>query len=292
MTQQSNPGPVPAARPANENPPEITPDIIDAPLPFPGASGAGIRVAIIDSGVNPRHPHIVSCAGGVGIGNSAADPSANDSPANVVENAGIENAPSPLPYDDFLGHGTAVTAAIQEKAPGAEYYAVKLFDRSLSTSIDLLTEAIEWALDQRMDVINLSLGTRNANHIARMEPLVKRALEQGAILVSARESDGHLCYPGSLPGVLSVGLDWEIDRNRFRIEDSDSASVFYASGYPRSLPNMPRRRNLHGISFAVANMSGMLIRACEVVRAQGAAPTLDAVSATLRAELERLAHEA
>ena len=47
--------------------------------------------------------------------------------------------------------------------------------------------------------------------------------------------------------------------------------VYVASGYPRSLPGVPRERNLHGISFAVANMTGFVARACEASQAAGAA---------------------
>src|SRR5258707_12653633 len=89
---------------------EAVPDV-EGPIPFPNSSGRGVRVAVIDSGVNDNHPHISSVAGGVAIG---LDPTADSSS-----------------YLDVLGHGTAVMAAIQEKAPAAEYFAVKLFHDSL-----------------------------------------------------------------------------------------------------------------------------------------------------------------
>jgi len=109
---------------------------------------------------------------------------------------------------DVLGHGTAVMAAIQEKAPAAQYFAVKLFHDSLRTSADHLLKAIEWAIDNRMDVVNLSLGTRNPDHAPRFTPLLERAAVSGIVLVSALEADGHPCFPGSLPGVAGVGVDW------------------------------------------------------------------------------------
>ena len=214
----------------------------DGPFPFPKSTGRGVRVAVIDSGVNHHHSHISSVAGGVSIG---LDPAADSSS-----------------YLDTLGHGTAVMAAIQEKAPAAQYFAVKLFHDSLRTSADHLLEAIEWAIDNRMDVINLSLGTRNPDHAPRFLPLLDRAAN-GTILVSALEADGHACYPGSLPGVAGVGVDWDISRHSYRIEGVAGDLKFYASGYPRSLPGVPRQRNLSGISFAVANMTGVVTRACE-----------------------------
>ena len=62
-------------------------------------------------------------------------------------------------YVDRLGHGTAVFAAIQEKAPGAEVYAVRVFTDRLKTSARALVAAIDWAAERRVRVVNLSLGT-------------------------------------------------------------------------------------------------------------------------------------
>jgi subtilisin family serine protease len=207
--------------------------------PFAGCSGRDVRIAVVDTGVNARHPHIASIAGGYSIEGDPTD------------------------FTDYLGHGTAVTAAMQEHAPAAEYFAVKLFQDSLRTTIDSLCQAIEWALAQRVDVINLSLGTRNAAHAGRLSALVSQATNNGILIVAARSAEDQLCYPGSLPGVISVGLDWNLPRESYRYEETDGDAVFYASGYPRSLPGLTPQRNLNGISFAVANMTGFVARACE-----------------------------
>jgi hypothetical protein len=66
-----------------------------------------------------------------------------------------------------------------------------------------------------------------------------------------------------LAGVISVDVDWEIPRNRYRVSEVSGLPIFYASGFPRPLPGVPINRNVSGISFAVANMTGFVIRACE-----------------------------
>jgi subtilisin family serine protease len=184
-----------------------------------------MRIAVIDSGVNPRHPHITSLAGGVSIGREGS-------------------------FLDTLGHGTAVMAAIQEKAPDAEYFAVKLFHDELRATTDELLQAIQWTIDNGMDVVNLSLGTRNGKRASEFEKLIVN----GTKLVAAKETDGALCYPGCLPGVLAVGLDWEVDRDSYVVRDG----TYYTSGYPRPIPGMPLQQNLNGISFAVANITGLI----------------------------------
>ena len=183
-----------------------------------------LRIAVIDSGVNPSHPHITRVSGGwVG-----------------------------LPEKDFLdrlGHGTAVMAAIQEKAPDAEYFAVRIFDRELRTNIETLLAALQWSMDQDVDIINLSLGTSNPAHAEKFAPFLSRA-----IIVSPAGA-----YPGDLPGVIRVAPDPRCPRDQYRAE----GEMFYASPYPRPMPGVPREKNLNGVSFAVANMSGLVARACE-----------------------------
>jgi hypothetical protein len=229
---------------------------------FPGATGRGVRVGVIDSGVNASHPHIGGVAGGIAIGGEGQESN----------------------YLDLLGHGTAVTAAVKEKAPDAEYFAVRVFYNSLRTSIDCLLSAIEWCIEKRITVINLSLGTSNVAHSKRFEPMIARAAESGAILVSARDVDGIAALPGSLPGVIGVGLDWDWPRESYACRETSQRMEFYASGYPRALPGLPRERNLHGISFAVANMTGFVVRACEGLQDR----SYSSVCAVLSAEAARL----
>ena len=213
---------------------------VDPSSPFPGRSGQGVRVAVIDSGVHASHPHIVGVAGGVSIGSQKEDS-----------------------YVDLIGHGTAVMAAIQEKAPQAEYFAVRVFQKELRASIAVIVSAIEWCIERRMDVINLSLGTLNPGHEGQFISLIARAAEYGTIVVSARNMNGIAALPGSLMGVVGVGLDWNCPRYSYSSRQTPEGLELCASGYPRPIPGVPNDRNLQGISFAVANMTGFVARACQ-----------------------------
>lgn len=216
---------------------------LDAP-PFASLTGAGVRVAVIDSGVFPGNPHIGASVSGVRIhigGEIDGD------------------------FVDRIGHGTAVAAAILEKAPGIELLAVRVFDRTLATSANVLAEGIKWAAANGARLVNLSLGTSNPSRAAMLGAAVDDAMEAGAIVVAARESDGMTWLPGSLPTVAGVRLDSSFERNQLGVSVGDwmQPVFFAASGYPRPIPGVPAERNLSGISFAVANVTGFLSRLLE-----------------------------
>ena len=222
-------------------------------------TGRGVRIAIVDSGVHADHPHVGGVAGGV-----------------TIDGDGRQHPD----FVDRLGHGTAITAAIREKAPDAELFAVKVFDRALSTNIAALVDAIDWSVASGAHLVNLSLGTSREAHAGPLGDAVARAAARGAILVAARADEGVRWLPGSLPGVLPVEVDWRLPRDRYRSETIDGASVFHASGFAREIPGVPPGRNLHGVSFAVANMTGFAARALEGM----ADRSLDALMRVLSSE--------
>src|SRR3954469_18520417 len=110
-------------------------------------SGTGVRIAVLDSGVHADHPHVRGVAGGFAIRDDGT----------IVDD-----------FIDRLGHGTAVTAAIREKAPDADILVIKVFWRTLATDVTTLVRAIEEAAARGADVINLSLGTADMQHRARL----------------------------------------------------------------------------------------------------------------------------
>ncbi|HUQ80019.1 MAG TPA: S8 family serine peptidase [Gemmatimonadaceae bacterium] len=217
---------------------------LDAP-PFAGLTGRGVRVAVIDSGVHPANPHI----GGVSV-----------SGVRIGADAKIDND-----IVDRIGHGTAVAAAIVEKAPGIDLVAVRVFDHTLATTGEVLARGVVWAAENGARIINLSLGTTNPARAATLGAAVDEAVAGGSIVVSARESGGVRWLPGSLPNVAGVMLDASCERHELvaTIEGSPPTVWFAASGYPRPIPGVPVERNLSGISFAVANVTGFLARLLE-----------------------------
>jgi len=163
-------------------------------------------------------------------------------------------------FVDRIGHGTAVTAAIREKAPDAEVFCVRIFERTLSTNLQSLIAALKWAADARMRVVNLSLRTSKAEHRRALSAAVAAAASRGVVVVAARDDGEVEWLPGVLPNVVAVQVDWNCPRDGFYAVETETGAAFRASGLPRQIPGVPPRRNLHGVSFAVANMAGFVAR--------------------------------
>jgi hypothetical protein len=210
-----------------------------------------VRVAVVDSGINPDHPHVGEVRGGIFIhpDGESAD------------------------YTDRIGHGTAVAGAIREKSPAAELYAVRIFDQRLTASIDILMRGLGWCLANGIQVVNLSVGTANERHRARLLDFVSRACLREMFIVSA---SGML--PGMIEGAIGVDADPECDRETCRFRDG----VFLASPYPRAIPGVPPQFNLNGTSFAIANVTGLLARILEATKPSDAYRELATINSSSR----------
>jgi subtilisin family serine protease len=208
-------------------------------------TGRGVIVAVLDSGIHAEHPHINGISGGVSLVSTEPD---TDVAALV----------------DRIGHGTAVAAAIREKSPDVELLAVRVFDRQLATTVDVLCRAIAWSAEHGARLINLSLGTANAAHAERLAEAVAYAQSRGALVVSAAATGETQWFPGSLAGVVGVIADTAGDRESIElIRQQGALPRIAASPFPRPIPGVPRERNLAGVSFAVANVTGFLARLAE-----------------------------
>lgn len=197
-----------------------------------------IRLAFLDSGVNLRHPHITrAITGGTAVaveGGYSAD------------------------FGDTLGHGTAICALLQTMAPDADIYGVKIFDHQLRTGISVVSRAIEWCLQQQVDIINLSLGTGNFEHQPIFERAIEAARSQHCAIVSAYASGSTTMLPGCLADVVGVTEDAGCAREQVRF--APSRNWFRACPFPLDIEGVPRERNLRGVSFSVAHVSAFLAR--------------------------------
>ena len=204
-------------------------------------SGKGVRVVVVDSGVNPRHSHVGGSVDGAGIyrGEDGAVHRGSD-------------------YQDTSGHGTAIAAVIRHVAPGADLFALKIFNGALATTPDVLEGALSYALQAGARVVNLSLGMEAAPSAPSLRALCRDAARAGIILVaSARNGANGASVPASYDEVIGVKGDGRLGEDTLMYCPGGPCECL-ASPWPRSLPGLPRERNFRGNSFAAARVSGAI----------------------------------
>jgi subtilisin family serine protease len=155
-----------------------------------GASGKGVKVGILDSGVDFTHPAIADAA--------HRSFEIRESQGNFVAREG--------PGTDVLGHGTMCAGVIHEIAPEAELYNIKTLDERGQNSPGKVICGIQCAIAQGLHVLNLSLVSLNMsrNTIVDMLYWVEKAYYGGMILIAATDNKQKRGFPGDYSSVIAV----------------------------------------------------------------------------------------
>ncbi len=166
--------------------------------------GSGVRVALLDTGIDPTHPSFAGAPVEVGPDYSVEPPA----PTCAETHDGIDENGNGL-IDEAFGHGTHVAGIVRLAAPGATLIAIKvLCDDGVGTAFHL-AEGIEYAVSNaHADIINLSLGLTGDDSL--VADAVNWAAGQGvAVVASAGNHGAQLCqYPAGYAGAISVtGVD-------------------------------------------------------------------------------------
>src|SRR4051794_7828356 len=172
-------------------------------LPFPeitrewawgDSSGEGVRVAVIDSGIDASHPAIDGRVSGY----VAITEGADGSMQYDVE-----------PHGDSFGHGTACAGVIRSFAPACELYSVKVLGGGLTGKALAFAAGLRWAIENGMHVCNLSLGTTKKDYFAIFHELADQAYFRNVILVTAANNSPVASFPSLYASVMSVAAHGE-----------------------------------------------------------------------------------
>jgi subtilisin len=167
-----------------------------------GATGAGVRVAVIDSGIDADHPALEGC---VDAGNGIDISISPD--GEVVQTAGD--------HHDVFGHGTACAGIIHSFAPEARITSIRVLGEGLSGKAESFLAGLQWAVDNDFDVVNLSLGTRKRDWALAFYELCDRAYFNGTFLTTAANNMDMVSYPSLFASVASVACNMSADPWRF-----------------------------------------------------------------------------
>lgn len=181
--------------------PLALPSPITADWAWGGSRGAGVRVAVVDSGIDAGHPAVGQVAGGVAL---VYDP---DAPDQVRATEG--------PHEDLFGHGTACAGIIRSLAPEAELYSVRVLGARLTGKGTVFAAGLRWAIANRMQVVNLSLSTGKRDYFAVFHELVDEAYFANVMLVCAVNNVAGPTYPSQYASVFSVAANEATNPDRF-----------------------------------------------------------------------------
>jgi subtilisin len=162
---------------------------VDRQLAFGGSDGAGVTVAIIDSGVDGTHPAV----GGRLVASVKVEPG-DDGPV-VVED------PERL---DVVGHGTACAGIVHALAPAADLVSVRVLGPDNRGKGAVFATGLEWAIDHGATVVNLSLSSRSEALMGAFHDLADRAYFANVLLVCAANNVPGPSYPSLFASVVSV----------------------------------------------------------------------------------------
>jgi subtilisin len=192
-----------------------------------GSTGKGVRVCILDSGVEAGHPLVGELEGAVAVLKR------EDGELEFVEDE----------EGDLCGHGTACAGIVHAIAPDASLFSVRVLGAGFKGSGSVLLGGLRWAVDQGFDVINMSLSTTKRHFAELLHELADSAYFRRSVLVASAHNMPVESYPWRFSSVISVGSH----------EEPDPLAFFYN-------PNPPVEFFARGVGVEVAWLGGSTIR--------------------------------
>ncbi|MEA3213028.1 MAG: hypothetical protein QOE70_6085 [Chthoniobacter sp.] len=221
----------------------ITPE--EAWLAINRGRGRGVRVAILDSGIEVGHPAL--------RGLELVDDIA------VVED-GMMLKVVPGEGRDVYGHGTAVAGILRQTAPEVEIGSIRVLGESLSARTAIILEGARQAIERGYHILNCSLGCGVLEHVLKYKSWVDEAYLKGVHVVAAcnNQDSGRAEWPGFFSSVLTVNMA-AIESDRDVYYRPGSLVEFAARGVDVEVPWCGGAiKKVTGSSFAAPRVAGMM----------------------------------
>lgn len=209
--------------------------------------GQGVRIAVIDSGIEFPHPMLQGAS-------IVANWRFEETDDGVIRTSGNGQ--------DFFGHGTAVASLIHQLAPEAELVSYQALGPQLNCRSRLISAAARVALDDNCHVLNCSFGTSRLEQVLLYKEWVDKAYRLGRHVVAAANNldPGRVEFPASFVNVIGVAMKAGLAPGDFSTRPGEMVE-FGASGDNVEVAWLNGERKLvTGASFAAARMTGLLAR--------------------------------
>jgi subtilisin len=174
------------------------------------STGAGVRVCILDSGIEEGHPMVGGIEGAVAVEVGEEDE------VTVVEDA----------EGDLCGHGTACAGIVRSIARDCSIFSVRVLGAGFTGSGTALLGGLRWAVDQGFQVINMSLSTTKSQFAGMLHEVADAAYFRRTVLVASAHNMPVESYPWRFSSVISVGSHEEPDPLAFFYNPSPPVEFF------------------------------------------------------------------
>jgi len=221
--------------------PSTWPERVTRDWAWGGATGEGVRVCILDSGVDGEHPLVGRLGSAVTISQDEND--------EVIAEEDTEG--------DLSGHGTACAGIVRSLAPECELASVRVLGAGFTGSGGVLLAGLRYAVEQGFDVINMSLSTTKKPFAAVLHELADSAYFRRTVLVASAHNMPVESYPWRFSSVISVGS--HEDESPFAFFYNPSPPVeFFGRGVNVDVAWLGGRSiRVSGNSFATPHMTGI-----------------------------------
>lgn len=212
------------------------------------ATGRGVIVAIVDSGIESTHPELAG---------------------KVIESVEARVEGNRVVFDpsaagDSAGHGTACAGIISRIAPDAKFASVKVLGAGGLGDGQVFLAGLEYAIKKRFKVINLSLGTTKPQFFAPLHDMLDRAYQAGCIVVAAANNLPQPSFPSVFSSsLISVIKSEETDPLNFGFHYGEVIELTAPGVNVRTAWLGGGHRNLTGNSFACPHIAGIVARFVE-----------------------------
>ena len=239
-------------------------DQIDADLTWDVTTGASIKVAVVDTGIDTDHPDLY---------------------LNVK--GGYSCVSYTTSYKDDNGHGSHVAGIIGATdnqigvigvGPNIDLYAVKVLDRKGNGNISNIIKGLEWCIGNHMQVVNMSLGSSLFSQ-ALADAVEEVYLANIVQVAAAGNNGGAVCYPAALDKVIAVGATDNTDKLAYFSSRGSEVDIVAPGVSIYSTYKGSTYVTLNGTSMASPHVAG----AAALVIASGKATTPDSVKNRLEA---------
>jgi len=157
-----------------------------------GSTGKGVKVAVVDTGIEYDHPAVGGqVCGGVNI----------EWDETVKDKLRYERVEHPT---DLAGHGTACAGIIHSIAPEAKLFSARVLGTNMNGRAYQFAAGVDWAVENGMDVVNLSLSTARQDYFAMFHALTDDAYFKNILLVSSASNFNEPSFPSLYSSVFSV----------------------------------------------------------------------------------------